>query len=730
MSARKIRVVVGGHDQKFWYALQECLERTGNYEFREDLWLGHEAHDKEKSLALIEWADVLIAEWALGNAVFYAENKRAAQKLYVRLHAQERRTSYPGAIDYARVDGVVFVGEHILRECVEKFGIPQEKCIVIGNLVDVERFHLAKFGGAEHVLGMIGIAPQSKRLDLALDTLELLLERDSRYILRVKGASPASVNWLWARTAERKYYQSVFERINGGALRYKVIFDPPGADVHHWLKLVGTLVSPSDHESFHMAVAEGAASAALPIVWSWLGSKDIYPEFPSVDSPAQAASMIEFYNRSAAGPRLRARAPHIINERYGKETVAGQWDGLLQGRNGCAAEDKRGRRGRKVVAVWAIDGWATFHRREMLEALAAHLVNSHDFLIIEPGDHYATVIKLGWASPAELAEVAVGRFPRESENIFRIRLFSGGIPPEVERAVYQGKPDIPHVLKNLVEAVYGRSTKLLHWVYKPDQALRLPEDADFVYEVYDEYTMNFGTGEVHEKVAAVEPEALRRAKHVFFTSRPLLERKSGAASSYSLVGNGVASEVFARFRVNRADSRKGRPVAGYLGNLSTFFDWDLMLQVCKQMPDVDFMFHGQVELAKDDVRRKVFAQIEALPNALFSGRVDRTKGAAAINRYDVLLIPFVVNDAMHAVNPLKLWEYFATGLPVVTTPMDAIAEAPPLLWIARSVEEWVDAITAALTKDDIASSNARIARAEEHCWKRLTLAHAQIIASL
>ncbi|WP_269790060.1 glycosyltransferase [Stenotrophomonas sp. Iso1] len=730
MSARKIRIGVSGHDLKFWYPLQACLESTGKYEFREDLWHGHEEHDAAKSSALIEWADVLIAEWALGNAVYYAANKRPSQKLYVRLHAQERRTNYPARIDYSRVDAIVFVGRHILQECLGKFEIPKEKCVVIGNLVDVERFRQAKFGGAEFVLGMIGIAPQSKRLDLALDTLELLLQRDPRYSLRIKGTNPASVPWLWARTSDRHYYESIFQRINSGSLRYKVTFDPPGTDVHHWLKLVGTLLSPSDHESFHMAVAEGAASGALPIVWSWAGSKEVYPEFPSVDTAAQAATLIDFYNNSAAGPRLREHSLDVISTRYGKESVSRKWDLLLQGNSEQSDTSLQNRRGRKVVAVWAIDDWSTFHRREMLEALAGHLAKTHDFLIIEPGNHYATIAKLGWAPPTELAEIAAGRFPRESQNIFRVRLFADGIPAGIQRTSYQGRSDLPEILNGLVEESYGRGAELLHWVYKPDQALRLPKSAKFIYEVYDEYTMNFGTGEIHGKMVEMEPIALQRADHVFFTSQPLLERKSAQTSSHSLVGNGVASEVFARYRVGRGESRKGRPVAGYLGNLSTFFDWGLMLEVCSSMPGVDFMFHGQIELAVGDMRCEQHAQMEALPNVFFSGRVDRVKGASAINRYDVLLIPFVVNDAMHAVNPLKLWEYFATGLPVISSPMDAIMEASPLIWVARTVQEWVIAINSALAADDVNAYNARIDRAEEHCWQRLTVAHAQVVESL
>src|SRR5690606_190071 len=151
--------------------------QTGLFEFRDDIWAGHDQHDEVKSQALVDWADVMIAEWAMENAVFCSNRKREGQQLIVRLHLQERGSTYPERIDYSAVDALVFVGQHILDECVAKFDIPRDVCRVVGNYVDVEKYALQKFGGADFNLGIIGTAPMRKRLDLAVDTLELLLKK-------------------------------------------------------------------------------------------------------------------------------------------------------------------------------------------------------------------------------------------------------------------------------------------------------------------------------------------------------------------------------------------------------------------------------------------------------------------------------------------------------------------------------------------------------------------------
>lgn len=731
MSEKRIRVGVSGHDLKFWLPLQHALEATGRFEFRHDTWRGHDTHDPAVSEGLIAWADVLVAEWALGNAIYYAAHKRPHQKLIVRLHAQERRTDHPGKIDYAKVDTIVFVGPHIRDECIAKFGMPPEKCLVIGNFVDTSRYFLPKMGGAEYTLGMIGNAPSSKRMDLAVDTLELLLQRDDRYVLRVKGASPATIPWLWGRVAERSYYESLYTRINSGPLRYRVIFDPRGNDVQHWLKMVGTILSPSDAESFHMAVAEGAASGALPVVWSWPGAQDLYPEFELVGSAREAADRIEFYNRSAAGARIRRQAAEIIRQRYDGRVIQAAWEQLLPGAGPAAAVTSvaaRHANDRGLLVVWAIDSWARFHRKEMLQALANHLSESHDILVIEPGNHFETVMRLGMAKPEELHRMLGGDLLQEGGNVFRSRLFTGSVPAGLVRASYHGSADHLKVLDGLVSHHFGRHKEVIHWTYKPDQALALRDHDRFIYEVYDEYTMNFGTGEVHQATAEAEPIALRRAEHVFFTSTPLYERKAEASRGASLVSNGVAYDSFARYRLPEFKAA-GRPVAGYLGNLSVFFDWALMLDVCRQMPDIDFVLHGQVELPQGDPRWLIHEQLGELPNVRFTGRVNREAGAAAVTRYDVLLIPFVVNDAMHAVNPLKLWEYFAAGRPVVSSPMDAINSAAPLVTIATGADEWTSSIRQCLGEGAVNPElvELRIAKAREHCWSSLTVTHADIV---
>lgn len=729
---RRIKVLVGGHDQKFWYPLQRELDATGKFEFREDLWTGHGSHDEARSLELLDWADVVLAEWTLGNAVFYAANKRRGQRLVTRLHLQERDTRFPAELDYSAVDAIVFVGEHILRECVTKFGIPREKAFVIGNFLDVDAFDTPKYAGSEFNLGMIGSVPARKRLDLAVDTLAELSRRDDRYVLHVKGPMPSSYSWLWARTRERTYYRQLYNRINASPLRHRVIFDPAGNDVADWFRQVGYLLSPSDFESFHMAIAEGMCSSTLPVVWNWEGAKDIYTIISTVSTPVEAADLIEFTRHSASRLRLAAQMRDYVRSNYSAAQICERWLNALDPAKDVYRTSVVGPAGnaavRAVLVVWAIDNWTTFHRREMIEALARHVATWCDVLVVEPGSHFETLERIGLDSRAQLQSFLQLKPAHVSENIYRYRAITT-VPPGVEGSpLLKQAQDSGTVVAAMIRKHFR--ARSLHWLYKPDQIKWVQTDEQFIYEVYDDYTTDFGTGKALPQVQTMEQAVLPKAAHVFFTSRPLAQRKADAAKAWSLVGNGVAYETFDRFSTTAMASGGGRKAVGYLGNLSDFFAWELLVDIASAMPEVDFILHGQIELGKLGERAGKVDALRNMSNVHFTGRVSRAFGAAAIHRYDALIIPFAINDAMDAVNPLKLWEYFVTGRPVVSTPMRAIEVEEPLVRFARSAPEWVEALRMALAEQDETLSSRRKELARVNSWAALTARHAEILQAI
>ncbi len=134
-----------------------------------DQWPRSTKHDPVVSKSAADWADVVICEWCGPNAVWYSRNKRPGSRLLVRLHRFEALGPYPRQVRIGAVDQVVCVSEHYAQVCRERFGWPADKITVVANAIDTAQLDRPKLEGAEHHLGMIGMVPSRKRLDLALD---------------------------------------------------------------------------------------------------------------------------------------------------------------------------------------------------------------------------------------------------------------------------------------------------------------------------------------------------------------------------------------------------------------------------------------------------------------------------------------------------------------------------------------------------------------------------------
>lgn len=290
---RKLKVVLAGHDFKFAGELISMLEGSPNVDLKIDKWITLHKNDENSSRKLLEWADLVICEWAGPNSVWYSKNVSSAQRLIVRLHAFELNGPWLGNIQVEAIDRIVCVSDLYKRKTIEKMGLEESKVSTIPNALDFTDLERAKKSGHEHRIGLVGIVPFIKRPDRAVDVLEGLLTHDDRFTLHIKGRMPWEYLYEWNKPLQREAYAEFFARIaSNDFLRSRIAFEPFGADMGSWLRKIGYVLSPSTRESFHLAPAEGMASGAVPIVWNRPGAEEIFGSQFVVDSSRGAIDMI------------------------------------------------------------------------------------------------------------------------------------------------------------------------------------------------------------------------------------------------------------------------------------------------------------------------------------------------------------------------------------------------------------------------------------------------------
>lgn len=269
-----MNILIAGHDLKFIKFYVDYLDES-EHEIKIDQWDNHVAHNIKESFNLLEWADIIFCEWGLGNTIFYSKNKRENQKLIVRLHRQELETSYLTQARIDKIDSFIAVSPYIYEEFSRTFQLPREKMHLVYNNVDLNEFYNKKNLNREFHIGMVGYLPKLKRMDLALDIFEELYNTDDRYVLHFKGKRPEELRWLMRIDEEREFYDKQFKRIENAEWKENVIFEPFG-DVVEFYNKMEFILSVSEVESFHLAVAEGMACGAIPVITNWEGSRTIY----------------------------------------------------------------------------------------------------------------------------------------------------------------------------------------------------------------------------------------------------------------------------------------------------------------------------------------------------------------------------------------------------------------------------------------------------------------------
>ena len=326
-----LRVVIAGHDLKFFTPLIRYFRLQPDLEIRVDQWAALGEHDEGVSKELADWADVVICEWCGPNAVWYSRHKRRDARLLVHLHRFELYSHYPGQVKIGNVDQVICVSDHYARLTREHTGWPAAKVISVPNPLDVSQLDRPKLDGARFHLGMIGIVPSRKRLDLALDVLEELRRDDDRYLLYVKSGMPWEHWWVWQIPAEREHYSVALRRVQRSPLlRDAVVFDDAGPDVAAWLRRVGYVLSTSDDESFHVGPAEGMASGAVPVIRHWPGADTIYDRRWIGETPADLAAHVAALDSDEAW-RAAGQIAHQQAQAFELGAVCRAWHRLILG---------------------------------------------------------------------------------------------------------------------------------------------------------------------------------------------------------------------------------------------------------------------------------------------------------------------------------------------------------------------------------------------------------------
>ena len=227
-------------------------------------------------------------------------------------------------------------------------------------------------------------------------------------------------------------------------------------------------------------------------------------------------------------------------------------------------------------------------------------------------------------------------------------------------------------------------------------------DADYlVYHAYDLYERNRGW---NRKLDTFQRLLLERADVAVSSSETLasaLAIKYGRVST--VVANGADYDAFAA----AADARRAepadlaaipRPRIGYTGALSRKVDFELIATLARRRQQWQFVLIGELRSLDDDARTAL-EKAQREPNVHILTAKPHEIVPDYVCAMDVNIMCYRLADDLwvDATYPLKLHEYLAAGLPVVSADVPSVRPFAEVVAIARDPQQWERAIEVALT---------------------------------
>jgi glycosyltransferase involved in cell wall biosynthesis len=224
-----------------------------------------------------------------------------------------------------------------------------------------------------------------------------------------------------------------------------------------------------------------------------------------------------------------------------------------------------------------------------------------------------------------------------------------------------------------------------------DVASSLGADA-LVFDWVDEFSERVLTRSTKHKrrLSRWEDAMADSADVVFLASRSLADRRRPGDTDTWVIPHGTASVLPATSSIAELEGVP-RPRIGFVGSISEWVDHNLVIDLANKRPQWSFVLVGPTLVGVGELKK--------LPNVTWLGERPHEQISDFIQSFDVGLIPYRVGAGTQAVSPVKLREYLAHGVPVVSSDLPELGEFGEGVYVGHGTDGFLSAIEKALADE-------------------------------
>lgn len=247
-----------------------------------------------------------------------------------------------------------------------------------------------------------------------------------------------------------------------------------------------------------------------------------------------------------------------------------------------------------------------------------------------------------------------------------------------------------------------------------------------LYQIVDDYLSYPGvTPRARERLEREERVIADHADLIVVTAETLLAVKRGLHPNVILIPNGVDEGTLEEGRREGGDVPRElvearRPVFGYVGGITEKLDLELLEKIARSFENSStgtLVLVGPVNVSSAGALKRI-ERLRASPAVLFTGKKEAREVPAFLRGFDVGLIPYAPGEQSRSIDPLKLYEYLAFGLPVVAADIPSMRPHAAVVRVAADHATFLAHLGEAALERDEAIASRRRAIAAENGWER------------